>query len=85
MLPNSCGLLFSNFYCFIYITIFTLNDILLMFRFLPVVALLLVALVSHAQPGSGGPTPTGAPIDGGISVLLAGGAAYAVRRLRRRA
>ena len=56
-----------------------------MFRFLPLVALLLFALVSHAQPSTGGPTPTGAPIDGGISVLLAGGAAYAVRRLRRRA
>lgn len=59
-----------------------------MFRFLPLAALLLFALTSQAQPGSGGPTPgpaTGAPIDGGISVLLAGGAAYAVRRLRRRA
>jgi len=59
--------------------------LLFMFRILPVAALLLLALVSHAQPGSGGPTPTGVPIDGGISVLLAGGAAYAVRRLRRRA
>ncbi|MFD1873855.1 PID-CTERM protein-sorting domain-containing protein [Hymenobacter bucti] len=57
---------------------------LLMLRFLPLVALLLFALTSHAQPGSGGPTPTGVPIDGGISVLLAGGAAYAVRRLRKR-
>ncbi|WP_233635863.1 PID-CTERM protein-sorting domain-containing protein [Hymenobacter setariae] len=56
-----------------------------MLRFVPLVALLLFALVSHAQPGSGGPTPTGAPIDGGLSVLLAGGAMYAVRRLRRRA
>jgi len=45
-------------------------------------SLLLFASVSHAQPSSGGPTP--APIDGGISVLLAGGAAYAVRRLRGR-
>jgi len=45
-------------------------------------ALVLLAFVSHAQPSSGGPTP--APIDGGISVLLAGGAAYAVRRLRGR-
>lgn len=49
----------------------------------------------HAQgpgsggPGSGGPTPGGAtqaPIDGGVSLLLAAGAAYGVRRLavRRR-
>jgi hypothetical protein len=27
--------------------------------------------------------PTGAPIDGGASLLLAGGAAYAVRRIRQ--
>lgn len=29
------------------------------------------------------PNPTGAPIDGGVSLLLAGGAAYAVRRIRK--
>jgi hypothetical protein len=85
LLLNKCYSFFIDFYCFIYIVILPLKILLLMFRFLPVVALLLVALVSQAQPGSGGPTPTGAPIDGGISVLLAGGAAYAVRRLRRRA
>lgn len=39
-------------------------------------------------PGSGGPQPdpvqpTDVPIDGGASLLLAGGAAYALRRLRR--
>lgn len=28
------------------------------------------------------PDPTGAPIDGGASLLLASGAAYAVRRIR---
>ncbi|MBJ6145707.1 PID-CTERM protein-sorting domain-containing protein [Hymenobacter sp. BT559] len=56
-----------------------------MLRLVPIAALLLIALASQAQPGSGGPTPTGVPIDGGISVLLAGGAVYAVRRLRRRA
>jgi hypothetical protein len=28
-------------------------------------------------------TPTGAPIDGGASFLLASGAAYAVRRIRK--
>ena len=40
-----------------------------------------------AQPGSGGPTPgatTAVPIDGGASLLLAGGIGYAVRRLRQR-
>lgn len=41
-------------------------------------------------PGGGGPGPgggvgsTGVPIDGGASLLLAGGAAYAVRQLRAR-
>ncbi|MDO7875294.1 hypothetical protein Q5H93_11165 [Hymenobacter sp. ASUV-10] len=47
-----------------------------------------------AQPGGGGPEPgpgnggggaTDVPIDGGVSLLLAGGAAYGVRRLRQRA
>ena len=30
------------------------------------------------------PAPTGAPIDGGASLLLASGAVYAVRHLRKR-
>lgn len=43
-----------------------------------------------AQPGSGGPgpgpavDPTAVPIDGGVSLLLAGGVGYALRRLRQR-
>ena len=40
-----------------------------------------------AQPSTGGPSPTGAtaiPLDGGASLLLAGGIGYAVRRLRQR-
>ena len=39
-----------------------------------------------AQPTSGGPTPaaTGVPLDGGASLLLAGGLGYALRRLRQR-
>lgn len=36
-----------------------------------------------AGGGSPSPEPTGAPIDGGVSLLLAGGAAYAVRRIRK--
>ncbi|MCB2376461.1 hypothetical protein LGH70_02640 [Hymenobacter sp. BT635] len=37
-------------------------------------------------PGTGGPRPgaTNAPIDGGVSLLLAGGVALGLRRLRRR-
>ncbi|MCC3159315.1 hypothetical protein LJ737_18885 [Hymenobacter sp. 15J16-1T3B] len=55
---------------------------------------LLIILVHAAQaqtPGSGGPTPgtpaadpTAVPLDGGASLLLAGGAAYALKRLRKR-
>ena len=41
-----------------------------------------------AQPSTGGPTPasaaTAVPLDGGASLLLAGGIGYAVRKLRQR-
>ena len=41
-----------------------------------------------AQPNSGGPQPgagpTGVPLDGGASLLLAGGVAYGLKRLRQR-
>ncbi|MCC2545561.1 hypothetical protein LJY25_03825 [Hymenobacter sp. BT175] len=41
------------------------------------------------DPDSGGPTPTpstptSVPIDGGVALLLAAGAAYGVKRLRTR-
>ena len=51
---------------------------------------LLLALTGAARaqgPGSGGPTPTGptpTPLDGGASLLLAGGLAYGLRRLKQR-
>ncbi|RYY18336.1 MAG: hypothetical protein EOO36_08385 [Cytophagaceae bacterium] len=44
------------------------------------------AKLTQAQaPGSGGPVPAPAavPLDGGASLLLAGGAAYGLRRLRQ--
>lgn len=43
---------------------------------------------AQAQPSSGGPTPgivpTETPIDGGVSLLLAAGVTYGLRRLRER-
>ena len=45
------------------------------------------ALPALAQPGSGGPTPGAAtviPIDGGASILLAGGLALGLKQLRAR-
>ena len=44
---------------------------------------------AQGTPGSTGPTPavvppTGVPIDGGASLLLAGGVAYGLKRLRER-
>ena len=47
---------------------------------------LFTAAAAVAQPGSGGPTPglqpTQTPIDGGVSLLLAAGGAYGLKRLR---
>ena len=43
------------------------------------------ALAQTSSPTSGGPTPAAAvPLDGGASLLLAGGIGYAVRKLRQR-
>jgi hypothetical protein len=49
----------------------------------PAYALAPLTDVPYCAPGSN-PSPTGAPIDGGASLLLASGAAYAVRHLRKR-
>ena len=58
-------------------------------QFLLPQALLLGALgLARAQPGSTGPAPTQpvapteTPLDGGASLLLAGGVAFGLRRLR---
>ena len=49
-------------------------------------ALLAGAATQTRAQGSTGPTPTptAVPLDGGASLLLAGGVAYGVRLLRRR-
>jgi hypothetical protein len=43
----------------------------------------LVALTPSllAQPGGGGPPPISVPVDGGITLLLAAGAAYGAKKL----
>jgi hypothetical protein len=58
-------------------------------RLLP--ALLLVVAFSESilaqAPATGGPlpaAPTDTPIDGGVSLLLAGGVAYGLKHLRNR-
>ncbi|MFD1468307.1 PID-CTERM protein-sorting domain-containing protein [Hymenobacter caeli] len=58
------------------------------------ICVLVLAATALAQPGSGGPSPaptpvppggpTEAPLDGGASLLLAGGVAYGLKRLRER-
>ena len=61
-------------------------------RLLPTL-LFIIALSEKvlAQPGGGGPgtgtpavDPTAGPIDGGISLLLAGGVAYGIKHLKNR-
>ena len=51
----------------------------------------LMNLPAVAQPGSGGPgpstppvNPAAVPLDGGASLLLAGGIAYGIRQIRAR-
>ncbi|MGI4741346.1 MAG: PID-CTERM protein-sorting domain-containing protein [Janthinobacterium lividum] len=55
------------------------------FSFVLSVLLIGVGIAAHAQPSNGGPqpVPTAVPIDGGASLLLAGGVAYGLRRMRR--
>ena len=59
-----------------------------MLKHLLLASALLLALGARAQaPADGGPTPvapTATPLDGGASLLLAGGLAYGLRRLRRK-
>ena len=61
----------------------------LLTRLLPVLILLVAVgeTVLAQAPADGGPTPTGPtaiPLDGGVSLLLAGGVAYGLKRLRNR-
>lgn len=42
----------------------------------------LVEAKAQGSPGNGGPTPTDIPIDGGASLLVAGGVALGLKKLR---
>ena len=58
-------------------------------RLLPALTLLVAVggTVLAQAPASGGPAPTGptaTPLDGGVSLLLAGGLAYGLKQLRNR-
>ncbi|MGY3088042.1 hypothetical protein ACVWYF_001075 [Hymenobacter sp. UYAg731] len=64
---------------------------LLLKRLLPALALVITSsAIALAQAPNGGPgadpdpDPTTTPIDGGVSLLLAGGVAYGVKHLRAR-
>ena len=62
---------------------------LLLKHLLPVLALVITSsAIALAQPTNGGPgpdpVPTDTPIDGGVSLLLAGGVAYGIKHLRAR-
>ena len=41
-----------------------------------------VSAVVMAQPAASGGSPSGAPIDGGLSLLVGGIAAYGVKKIR---
>ena len=64
----------------------------LLTRVLPVLVLVVAfGEIVLAQPGTGtvggpgpGTGPTAIPLDGGVSILLAGGVAYGIKHLRNR-
>jgi hypothetical protein len=53
------------------------------FTLILIAVLILPELLMAQMPGLPGP-PNQTPIDGGLGLLAAGGAAYALHRLRRR-
>jgi hypothetical protein len=42
----------------------------------------LVEAFAQGTPGNGGPTPVDIPIDGGVGLLVAGGVAFGLKKLR---
>ena len=60
------------------------NDMLVITLCGMALGVLLTVVTAQAQPGTGGPpiTPTQIPIDRGASLLLAGGVALGLKKLR---
>lgn len=63
----------------------------LLTRLLPVFTLVVAVGTAALAQGTGGPLPGGTtpdptaiPLDGGVSLLLAGGVAYGLKHLRKR-
>ncbi len=57
----------------------------LLFTLLVIVAFIFLPSLSHAQRGPGGDPdapPTGIPFDGGLTLILAAGAGYAIKKAR---
>jgi len=49
-----------------------------------VVLLSIRAITAHAQPPDIGGDPDSAPIDGGLSLLIAGGLGYSLKKLKEK-
>jgi hypothetical protein len=45
-----------------------------------VTAIICFPVLAHAAPGDPGPGPVGAPFDGGITMVIAAGVAYASKK-----
>ncbi len=48
------------------------------------IVLISISGIIHAQPSDPGSDPDNAPIDGGLSLLIAGGVGYGVKKIREK-
>ncbi len=51
---------------------------------LVILIIIFLPSLSHAQPSNVPGNPDSAPIDGGLSLLIAGGVGYGVKRIREK-